>query len=52
MTPTTPYTIRVDTELLDKSIKGKSEDEKKKIRKKAAKLVNNHLKKITGKCTT
>lgn len=45
MTPTTPYTIRLDTELLDKSTKDKNEKEKKELRKKLAKLVNNYLKK-------
>ena len=45
MTPTTPYTIRLDTEILDKSIKDKNEKEKKELRKRLAKLVNNYLKK-------
>lgn len=45
MNPTTPYTIRLDTELLCKSIKDKNEKEKKELRKRLAKLINNYLKK-------
>ena len=45
MNPTTPYTIRLDTELLYKSIKDKNEKEKKELRKKLAKIVNNYIKK-------
>ena len=45
MNPTTPYTIRLETELLDKSIKDKNEKEKKELRKKLAKIVNNYIKK-------
>jgi len=45
MTPTTPYTIRLDTEILENSIKNKNEKQKKELRKRLAKIINNYLKK-------
>jgi hypothetical protein len=42
MKPTTPYTIRVDTKALqDANV------DKKELRKRLAKIVNNYLKKLT-----
>ena len=42
MKPTTPYTIRVDTKALqDANV------DKKELRKRIAKIVNNYLKKLT-----
>jgi len=45
MTPTTPYTIRLDTDILENSIKNKNEKQKKELRKRLAKIINNYLKK-------
>lgn len=45
MNPTTPYTMRLDTEILENSIKNKNEKQKKELRKRLAKIINNYLKK-------
>lgn len=46
MNPTTPYTIRLDTEILENSTKHLSSKDKKELRKKLAKRINNYLKQL------